>query len=86
MQREQILSELVNFFVRELLDGDANELDGATPLLELGMVDSFSIAQLSRFIDERFGVRIPSKDLNPQNLKDLNTITSLILRLGAAAR
>jgi acyl carrier protein len=81
MTREEVLRDLKMFFVQELLDGKDEGLDGTTPLLELGLIDSFSVLRLQEYITEKFGVNVPSSEVTVPNLKDLNSLSAMVLRL-----
>jgi acyl carrier protein len=75
MSYERVLLEFIN---RELLDGQGDDLDVDTPLLELGIIDSVSIVMLSVHISDELGVKIPPGDLIPTNLRDVRAIAKLI--------
>ena len=83
MTREQMLGELKGFVVTEFLDGRDSGLDENTPLLEWGVIDSISAAQLVAFSKERFAVEVPQSELVPQNLENLGAFQSMLERLGA---
>lgn len=82
MTGEEIERELMAFIVNELLDGKQAGIDSETPLLEWGVIDSMSMANLLAFIETRFGVEVPPKDLTAQHFKSLKTISALVLSLG----
>jgi 2-hydroxymuconate-semialdehyde hydrolase len=83
MTRTEMLTELKQFVVNELLDGRGNGLDEHTPLLEWGVIDSLSVAQLLSFTDERFGIAVPRSAIAPKNFKDLDAYVGLLTRLAA---
>ena len=41
------------------------ELDADTPLISSGIVDSFSMVSLKRFLEKQYDVRLPDISLNP---------------------
>ena len=82
MTREEMLSELKQYVGRELLDGRDAGLDEHTPLLEWGVLDSLSVAELVNFTSERFEIDVPQAEVTPDNLKDLDAYTGLLVRLG----
>jgi 2-hydroxymuconate-semialdehyde hydrolase len=82
MTREQMLSELKDFVSKELLDGRGAGLDEHTPLLEWGVIDSLSVAQLLSFTSERFDIEVPQREVTPENLKDLEAYVDVLTRLG----
>jgi len=81
MTREDMLVELKDFVGRELLDGRDAGLDEHTPLLEWGLIDSLSVAELLSFTSERFDIEVPLDDVTPENLKDLDAYLALLMRL-----
>ena len=82
MTRDEMLGELKQFVGQELLDGRDAGLDESTPLLEWGVIDSLSVAELLTFTSERFDIDVPQDEVSPQNLKDLNAYVGLLMRLG----
>lgn len=73
-----IADELKTWISREVLEGADVGLDETTPLLELGLIDSMTIVKLQAFASAQFGVRIPHKELTPQNLASIKSIADLI--------
>ncbi|HKO36979.1 MAG TPA: acyl carrier protein [Solirubrobacterales bacterium] len=87
LRRLTVLGEKVHSFVdSELLDGQAGEVTGTTPLLELGIVDSISIVSIVAFIEEDLGIPVPEEQIHPRHLVDILSIRRLIIRLDAAGR
>jgi len=78
MDRADVYTALHEFVSVELLDGDAKDLDEQTPLLEWGLIDSFSLVKLVGFIDRRFGVKIRPESLNPATFKSLGVLTAYV--------
>ena len=76
-----MLEELKGFVGSELLDGRSAGLDEHTPLLEWGVIDSLSVAELLSFTSERFEIDVPQSDVTPENLKDLDSYVGLLTRL-----
>jgi len=78
MERKEVIDKLKQFVVREILDGEAQELDEKTPLLSLGVIDSLSLLRLLGFIEEEFGVEIAIESLDLECLRDLDSIARLV--------
>jgi acyl carrier protein len=69
-------------FVNEsLLEGQGGDLAPDASLVELGIIDSFSLVELTIFCEERFGIRIPDGELTPQNVDSIETIAALLEHL-----
>ena len=81
MTRDEMLVELKAFVAEELLDGRDAGLDAHTPLLEWGVIDSLSVADLVAFTSHRFGIDVPQDEVSPSNLRDLEAYTDLLVRL-----
>ena len=79
MQATECVTLLRAFIVNELLDGRSGDLTPSTPLLELGILDSFSMAEMVGFIQKTFDVSIEDIEVTPDNFRTLETITNLIL-------
>jgi acyl carrier protein len=79
--REAIVGELRQFVVQELLEGRDTGLDERTPLLAWGVIDSLSVAELLTFTRERFGIEVPQREVTPENLKDLDSYSGMLMRL-----
>lgn len=83
MNREQVAGDLKAFVVGAILNGKDSGLDAKTPILELGIIQSFSLAQMMAHIREEFGVVIPSSEWTPTNLATLDAITDLVMKYSA---
>ena len=81
MQSSEIMGDLKDYVVREVLAGREMELEGATPLLEWGIIDSLSLLRMIVHIQDRFGVEVPPERLVPDYFKDLNAVTALVQEL-----
>ncbi|MEM9457271.1 MAG: acyl carrier protein [Myxococcota bacterium] len=81
MKDDEVRTALTDFIAREFLDGEDIGLDAHTPLLEYGLIDSISLVSLTEFAKQRFGVAIPAEQQIPQNLKDIQSISAMILDL-----
>jgi 2-hydroxymuconate-semialdehyde hydrolase len=79
--QDEMLSELKRFVGQQLLDGRDAGLDEHTPLLEWGVIDSLSVAELLSFTSERFDIDVPQDEVSPENLKDLDAYVALLMRL-----
>ena len=84
MKQSEVLASLKRYVSHEILDGKDIGLDGSTPLLEWGIINSMEMARLVSFIEDRFGVEIPGEKIVFEYFRDLTTITSLVLELAQA--
>ena len=79
MQHENISNEIKHYFINEVLDGKEVGLEYTTPLLEWGVLNSLETVRLTKFIEEKWEIKIPNQKVNAQNFKDINSITALIM-------
>jgi acyl carrier protein len=77
------MEEVVLAYVRnEYLDEDDDiELDVDTPLISSGIVDSFSMVSLKRFLEKKYAVSIPDADASPEAFDTVTKIVALVQRL-----
>jgi acyl carrier protein len=69
---------ILEYIKKEYLDEDEAEemtLDENSPLISSGIVDSFSMVSLKRFLEKKCGVNIPDEEATPQAF---DTVTSII--------
>jgi acyl carrier protein len=80
---DQFIEPIRDYIVRHHLDGQP-DLDRHTPLLEWGVIDSFALTDVLAFVEDEFEVVVPSEEMTPENLRDLETIGTLLARLQTA--
>ncbi|NOK01286.1 MULTISPECIES: acyl carrier protein [Myxococcus] len=78
MNRDDLLDVLTRYVTDELLDGDAEDLDSSTPLLELGVLNSLETARMMGFVQKKYGITIPSESLKVENLQTISAIADLV--------
>ena len=76
-----IRSAIRNFIEENFLFqiGDQNLADDQS-LLEAGVVDSTGVLELVAFLEDTFHLQIADKDIIPQNLDTVDSITAFIRR------
>ena len=74
----EILQILSNYIATQILKQPKRVLRSDEPLLSNGLVDSFSLVDLSLFIEKEFNVLIDNTELNPQTFDTLAQLTSLV--------
>lgn len=74
----QELEVLKDYVRREI--GYKGELDAEADLLEMKILDSFSIVQLTVFIQEEFNVEFEPEDLTRSNLCSLSKMLALVAK------
>jgi acyl carrier protein len=72
---------ILEYIRNEYLDDeDGVEIDENTPLITSGIVDSFSMVSLKRFLEKKYAITIPDKEATPQAFDTVNSIIGLIHR------
>jgi acyl carrier protein len=51
-----------------------------TSFLEVGVVDSFGIAELVSFVEQEFGISVADEELLPENFDSVDKLSSFIAR------
>jgi acyl carrier protein len=74
---------ILDYIKNEYLDQDEAEdlgLNENTPLISGGIVDSFSMVSLKRFLEKKFVISIPDEEATPQAFDTVTSITALVNR------
>jgi acyl carrier protein len=72
---------ILAYIKNEYLDEDDDvELDENTPLITSGIVDSFSMVSLKRFLEKKYDVSIPDADATPEAFDSVVKIMALVER------
>jgi acyl carrier protein len=72
--KEMILDYIKNEYLDEE-EAEDMKLDENTPLISSGIVDSFSMVSLKRFLEKKYSISIPDAEATPQAF---DTVTSII--------
>ena len=73
------MKEIVrDYVVREYVEDDS-EVTFDTPLISGGIVDSFSMVSLKRFLENKYKISIPDDKATPEAFDSVNKICSLVL-------
>ncbi len=65
------------YVVREYVEDDT-EVGYDTPLISGGIVDSFSMVSLKRFLENKYDISIPDDKATPEAFDSVNKICSLV--------
>jgi acyl carrier protein len=78
---DELKGLILDYVKREYIEeGDDRVVKEDTPLISGGIVDSFSMVSLKRFLERKFGVSIPDADASPQAFDTVNSIAALVTR------
>ena len=72
------------YVVKEYLEeGDDRAVANDTPLISGGIVDSFSMVSLKRFLENKYAIAIPDDEATPEAFDSVNKIVTLVERFVA---
>ncbi|MBZ5588266.1 MAG: acyl carrier protein [Acidobacteriia bacterium] len=76
---DELKKAIRDYVVKEYLeDGDDREVREDTPLITGGIVDSFSMVSLKRFLERKYTIQIPDAQATPQAFDTVNSIAELV--------
>jgi acyl carrier protein len=74
------LKDVILEYVIEEYGNEDDEITFETPLISGGLVDSFSMVSLKRFLEVKYKISIPDEDASPENFDSVNKIADLVKR------
>ncbi|MEO8053643.1 MAG: acyl carrier protein [Acidobacteriota bacterium] len=78
---DDLKKNILDYVRREYIEeGDDRELKASTPLITGGIVDSFSMVSLKRFLEKKYAIKIPDGDATPAAFDSVDKIASLVER------
>ena len=73
------LKEVIRKYVMaEYREEDDEEITFDTPLISGGIVDSFSMVSLKRFLENKYHISIPDEKATPEAFDSVNKIAVLV--------
>ena len=77
----ELKSAILDYVRKEYLEeGDDRQVGESTPLITGGIVDSFSMVSLKRFLEKHYQVKIPDAEATPEAFDSVNSIAVLVRR------
>ena len=71
-----------DYVVKEYLEeGDDRTIEAETPLISGGIVDSFSMVSLKRFLEKKYRIQIPDAEASPAAFDTVKRIADLVERV-----
>ena len=81
---DELKKVILEYVVKEYLEeGDDRVVGADTPLITGGIVDSFSMVSLKRFLERRYDIRIPDGEATPDAFDSVDRIALLVERFRA---
>jgi acyl carrier protein len=72
------MQEIIKTYVVKEYVEDDTELTYDTPLISGGIVDSFSMVSLKRFLENKYSISIPDDKATPEAFDSVNKICALV--------
>ncbi len=74
-----------DYVAKEYLEeGDDREVTNTTKLITGGIVDSFSMVSLKRFLERKYAIAIPDAEATPEAFDTVDSIAALVAKFTAA--
>ena len=74
---EEMKEVILEYVIEEYADED-DDVQFDTPLISGGLVDSFSMVSLKRFLELTYQISIPDEKATPEAFDDVNKIVTLV--------
>ncbi|HYL13757.1 MAG TPA: acyl carrier protein [Terriglobales bacterium] len=82
---DEVTKVVRDYIIREYLEeGSEQEISETTPLISGGIVDSFSMVSLLRFLEKKYHIHIPDEAATPEAFDTVERIVSLVRRFQKA--
>ena len=82
---DELAKTVRDYVVREYLEeGSDQEVTETTPLISGGIVDSFSMVSLKRFLEKKYAIQIPDAEATPDAFDTVERIATLVRRFRKA--
>ena len=75
---EELKKVILEYVIEEYLEDEDEELDFESPLISGGIVDSFSMVSLKRFLETRYNISIPDDKATPDAFDTVTRIAELV--------
>ena len=78
---DELNRAILDYVIKEYLEeGDDREIKENTSLITGGIVDSFSMVSLKRFLEKKYSIQIPDAEAGPEAFDTVNSIAELVRR------
>ena len=75
---DEMKDVVLEYVKEEYLEDDDEELAYDTPLITGGIVDSFSMVSLKRFLENKYQISIPDERATPDAFDTVDKIVNLV--------
>lgn len=78
MALEGLKDVILEYVIKEYLEEGSDPITYETPLISGGIVDSFSMVSLKRFLENKYNIQIPDEQATPEAFDSVNKIAGLV--------
>jgi acyl carrier protein len=71
---------ILKYVIEEYMEEGGDPINCDTPLISGGIVDSFSMVSLKRFLENKYKISIPDDQATPEAFDSVNKIADLVKR------
>jgi len=75
---ENLKDVILKYVTDEYLEEGGEPITYDTPLISGGIVDSFSMVSLKRFLENRYKISIPDDEATPEAFDSVNKIVDMV--------
>jgi len=75
---EDMKEIILEYIIEEYIDEEDDELSFDSPLITAGIVDSFSMVSLKRFLENKYNISIPDDKATPEAFDSVEKIEALV--------
>ena len=75
---DEMKETILEYITEEYLEEDDDEITSDTPLISGGIVDSFSLVSLKRFLENKYGISIPDEKATPEAFDSVDSIVVVV--------
>ena len=75
---EEMQKIILEYIYEEYVEDEDEEVGVETPLISGGLVDSFSMVSLKRFLENKYKISIPDDKATPEAFDSVNKICALV--------
>jgi len=81
---DELKDVVLKYVIEEYYEEGNDPISYDTPLISGGIVDSFSMVSLKRFLENRYKISIPDDQATPEAFDSVDKIAVLVRRFTAA--
>lgn len=77
-EMEKMKDVVLEYVIAEYIDDDEDEIGTDSPLISSGIVDSFSMVSLKRFLETNYSISLPDDEATPEAFDTVDSICELV--------